>query len=64
MNFKSLIDQLIPEPSAQIDTTDFLLALIISVIAGAIVSALYQKFYENRATGSQIHRSFLLMSPT
>ena len=64
MDFKSLIDQLIPDPSAQIDTTDFLLALIISAIAGAVVSALYQKFYENRATGSQIHRSFLLMGPS
>ena len=64
MNFKSLIDQLIPDPSAQIDTSDFLLALIISVLAGAIVYLLYQKFYENRATGSQIHRCFLLMSPS
>ena len=57
MNAKSLIDSLIPDPSAQIETTDFVLALIISAVAGGIVSLLYQKFYRDRATGWDSLRS-------
>jgi hypothetical protein len=58
------IGRLIRDPGVQIDTTGFIFALIISSIVGLIISALYQMFYENRATGSQIHRCFLLMSPS
>ena len=64
MDVKSFLDRLVPDPSAQIDAPDFVFALIISAIAGSIVSVLYQKFYENRATGSQIHRCFPLMGPS
>ena len=63
MNALSTIEQLIRNPNTNIDTADFLLALVLSVITAVIVSALYRIFYENRATGSQIHRSFLLISP-
>lgn len=58
------IARLVRDPSVQIDTTGFIFALLISAIVGMIISALYQLFYENRATGSQIHRCFLLMSPS
>jgi len=58
------IDNLVRDPGVEIDTTGFIFALIISATAAVIIAALYQTFYENRATGSQIHRSFLLMSPS
>ena len=64
MNIKSIINGLVPDPAAQIETTDFIFAIILAAIAGWLVSLLYQKFYENRATGSQIHRCFLLMAPS
>jgi hypothetical protein len=63
MNALSTIEQLIRNPNTNIETVDFLLALILSVITAVIISAFYRIFYENRATGSQIHRSFLLISP-
>ncbi|MBI1926027.1 DUF4956 domain-containing protein, partial [Candidatus Poribacteria bacterium] len=57
--------KLINNPHAQpITVTGFIFALILSAIVAYIVSALYQVFYENRATGSQIHRCFLLLSPS
>lgn len=58
------IDNLVRDPGVEIDTTGFIFALIISATSAVIIAALYQTFYENRATGSQIHRSFLLMSPS
>ena len=58
------IGKLIRDPGIQVDLSGFIFALIVSAIAGFIVSALYQIFYENRATGSQIHRSFFLMAPS
>jgi len=58
------IERLIRDPGVQIDTTGFIFALVVSAITGMLISALYQIFYENRATGSQIHRSFLLMAPS
>ena len=42
---------------------DFIVALALSVVSAVVVSLLYLVFYERRATGSQIHRSFLLMGP-
>src|SRR5690606_16235892 len=35
-----------------------------SALMSVAVSAMYQIFYENRSTGSQIHRSFLLLGPS
>jgi hypothetical protein len=63
MNALSTIEQLIRNPNTNIDTVDFILAVVLSVITAVIISAFYRIFYENRATGSQIHRSFLLISP-
>lgn len=60
-----LPDELLSRTSASgIDIYGFAVALLISIIVGVVVSSLYQVFYENRATGSQIHRSFLLLSPS
>jgi hypothetical protein len=58
------IQQLLASPSIQVSIADFILALFLSVVSALIVSVLYQVFYENRATGSQIHRSFLLIGPS
>lgn len=58
------IARLIRDPSIEVDMTGFIFALLVSCIVAMAVSALYQIFYENRATGSQIHRSFLLMGPS
>ncbi len=63
MDILNKIGKLVQDPSVQVDITGFIFALIISALAGAIVSILYQIFYEHRATGSQIHRCFLLLSP-
>ena len=58
------IANLIQDPGVQIDVTGFIFALIVSTLVGFFISYLYQTFYQNRATGSQIHRSFLLLSPS
>lgn len=58
------ITNLIQDPGVQIDITGFIFALIVSTLVGLFVSYLYQTFYQNRATGSQIHRSFLLLAPS
>lgn len=58
------IGRLVQDPSVEVDLTGFLFALVVSAFVGMAVSAMYQLFYENRATGSQIHRSFLLMAPS
>lgn len=64
MNALQQIQQLMRSPSVQVSIGDFVLALALSVVSGLIISVLYQIFYENRATGSQIHRSFLLIAPS
>lgn len=58
------IGQLVRDPSVQVDMTGFVFALAVSALMSIAVSALYQLFYENRSTGSQIHRSFLLLGPS
>src|SRR5688572_21482633 len=58
------IGRLIRDPGMQIDTTGFVFGLLISACVGLIVSLLYQHFYEDRATGSQVHRCFPLMAPS
>jgi hypothetical protein len=55
---------LVRDPAVQIDTTGFLVALVVSTFVGLIVAGLYQVFYEDRATGSQVHRCFPLMAPS
>jgi hypothetical protein len=64
MNALQQIQQLMRNPGVQVSITDFVLAMVLSVVSGLIISVLYQIFYENRATGSQIHRSFLLIAPS
>lgn len=58
------IGRLIRDPAMQIDTTGFIFGLLVSAVVGLIVSLLYQFFYEDRATGSQVHRCFPLMAPS
>jgi hypothetical protein len=47
----------------QIQLTGFLLCLGVSVVAALIAEGMYLLFYSNRATGAQIHRSFILIGP-
>jgi hypothetical protein len=64
MNALQQIQQLMRSPGVQVSVSDFVLALALSVVSGLVISVFYQIFYENRATGSQIHRSFLLIAPS
>jgi hypothetical protein len=63
-DFFAKLARLIRDPSVEIDVTAFVFALVISSIIAFVVSYLYRCFYENRATGSQVHRSFLLLGPS
>lgn len=58
------IAALLRDPDITIDTQAFVLALLVSLIVSFGLSLLYQIFYEDRATGSQIHRSFILLGPS
>jgi len=40
---------------------EFLMLMLISLVVSLFISYLYLTFYKNRATGSQIHRSFPLL---
>jgi len=64
MEILEKIGRLVKDPAVQIDLWGFIFALGVSALVGVAVSALYQIFYENRATGAQVHRSFLLMAPS
>ena len=64
MNALRQIQQLMRSPGVQVSLPDFILSLALSVVSALVISVLYQLFYENRATGSQIHRSFLLIAPS
>jgi hypothetical protein len=57
------IAQLIRDPQATVDITGYVFALIVSLLTAIALSVLYRIFFENRATGSQIHRSFILLGP-
>lgn len=46
----------------RMDSGLFLLAILTSLAAAFIASALYRFFYESRATGSQVHRAFPLLA--
>lgn len=54
----------IGDPAVEINLLLFSFAIAVASVSGLIVSLLYQVFYEHRATGSQVHRSFYLMSPS
>lgn len=51
------------DPNVSVDATAFVFALIMSLVVAFALSLLYRVFYENRATGSQVHRSFILLGP-
>jgi hypothetical protein len=57
------IGRLLREPGIQIDAVGFIFALLVSLVTAICISALYQTFYENRATGAQAHRAFPLLGP-
>ena len=50
--------------SLDLELGHFALCLLASFLFSVVVEALYVLFYEHRATGSQIHRSFLLIGPS
>ncbi|HRN51890.1 MAG TPA: DUF4956 domain-containing protein [Gemmatimonadaceae bacterium] len=58
------IGRLLRDPSVEVDLVGFVFALLISALVAIYVSQLYQRFYEARATGAQIHRAFLLLGPS
>lgn len=58
------IGRLVRDPSVQIDVFGFVVALIVSAVVSIVVAYLYQIFYEDRATGSRVNRSFLLLGPS
>jgi hypothetical protein len=57
------LGRLLREPGVQIDAVGFTFALLTSFVVALGISALYQMFYENRATGTQVHRAFPLLGP-
>jgi hypothetical protein len=57
------LGRLLREPGMQVDAVGFIFALLASFIVALLISALYQAFYENRATGAQAHRAFPLLGP-
>lgn len=58
------IANIVRDPNVTLDTTAFVVALLVSLGVALIISFLYRFFFENRATGSQVHRSFLLLGPS
>lgn len=60
---KELIAQLNTGTLPQLHLWGFVLCMGVSVLASLVTEALYLMFYENRATGAQIHRSFVLLGP-
>lgn len=58
------IANLVRDPNVTIDATAFVVALLVSLAVAFALSFLYRFFYENRATGSQIHRSFMTLGPS
>lgn len=48
--------------SEHLDAGMFSLSLAASLAAALVVAAMYKTFYESRGTGSQIHKSFAMLS--
>ena len=57
------LGRLLHDPGIQVDTVGFIFALLISFVVSLCISFLYLTFYENRATGAQVHRAFPLLGP-
>ncbi|MDA3798099.1 MAG: DUF4956 domain-containing protein [Kiritimatiellae bacterium] len=60
----NLLKQLSSEGTLTVDLYSFVFCILISILVAWITSLMYLFFYENRATGSQIHRAFALISPS
>jgi len=60
----NLLKQLALEGTLTIDLNAFIFCILVAILVAWITSLMYLLFYENRATGSQIHRAFMLISPS
>lgn len=47
-----------------LDVNGFLVCLGLALVSSLVAELMYAVFYENRGTGSQIHRSFILIGPS
>jgi hypothetical protein len=61
---RNLLDQLLRQGTLNLDAKSFSLCLAASVLIALVTEAMYTFFYENRATGSRIHRSFIFIGPS
>jgi hypothetical protein len=62
---QTLLDRLMAAPpGAELGVGGMVLALVVSTAAALLAQVLYEVFYEHVETGSQIHRSFLLVGPS
>lgn len=59
-----LLQKLAAGATLTLDMNGFLLCLGLALAASLIAELMYAVFYENRGTGSQIHRSFILLGPS
>jgi hypothetical protein len=57
------LSPLLQNTTRGLNITGFLLVLSFSLLTSAIAVGLYATFYEGYLTGSQVHRSFLLVGP-
>jgi hypothetical protein len=66
MDWREWLTEGVPFGMDRIESTPLLLslALIGSLASSFLVSFLYVRFYGSRATGSQVHRSFMLLGPS
>lgn len=66
MNWSEWLNRGMPFGLDQVESTPVLLAVALlgSLTSSFLVSFLYRSFYGSRATGSQIHRSFILIGPS
>jgi hypothetical protein len=66
MDWKEWLTHGVPFGMDRIESTPLLLsvALVGSLATSFLVSFLYVRFYGTRATGSQVHRSFMLLGPS
>lgn len=65
MDWSSVLGQLNSEGAAhmsELGIEAFLLLMVISALSGLFVSLLYRVFFRARATGSEMHRAFPLIS--
>ena len=60
----NLLKQLASEGTLTIDLNSFIVCILVAILVAWLTSLMYLFFYENRATGSQIHRAFMLISPS